>query len=261
MPHIQSPVRLQIPKERFLAPAAPGKLLRATLAVLCLLLGLTAPNPCLAADSLASDPPSAKSPASGITHEALVGRAAKNPLAALELAQFGIDQCDSDYFNQAVDLPSVVDKASTALIEVLRVQASQAGLGEGGQPLLLVMLAAADDNTLAMLKPLLTSEVRGFVNTGINGGYFAGQANGSARPAKGSLASALEKMPPGRRQIVPGKILSQEGDAASVAAQFIDPKAGSFALLLTMQRENGLWRVKEISNAKSLFTEAARRER
>lgn len=183
-----------------------------------------------------------------------------SPLESLHLAQRGVDECNADYFNQAVDLPSVVDKAASAMLAALSKQAEEGNLGDGGLAMAVGMLSTVDENAAALLRPLLVSEVRGFINSGINGGYFAGKPNGSVKPRRGTLASTLEKMPPGRRQILPGKVLSQKDELASVSAFFIDPEAGSFPLILAMQRENGLWRVKEISNAQELFDEASRRD-
>lgn len=188
-------------------------------------------------------------------------QASDNPLDSLHLAQRGIDECNADAFNRAVDVSAITGKASDALLSALRKQAASGNMGDSGLALAVGMLGSADEGTTSLIKPLLISEVRGFINTGINGGYFAGKADGSVTPSRGSLASTLEKMPEGRRQIVPGKLLAREGSKATVSGVFIDPKAGSFPLVLEMQHENGLWRVKEISNAQSLFEEAARRDK
>lgn len=227
---------------------------------LCLCLP-AAPGPCLAANGPASAAHEAVHDSVQESGDAgqLLRQAGKSPLAALKVAQYGIDVCNSDYFNQVVDVPAVVDKASDPLLAALRAQSTEKD--QSGQAMLLIMLATANEDTLAMLRPLLTSEVRGLVNTGINGCHFAGHPQKDSKAAKGSLASLLDKMSPGRRCIVPGKVLSQEGDRASVTAKFVDPKEGAFDLLLVMQQENGLWRVKEISNARKLFEEAIRRGR
>jgi hypothetical protein len=186
---------------------------------------------------------------------------AQGPLASLEIAQQGIDACDSDMFNRVVDVPSVVNSASDAIISALSRLAADGEL-DGGLAVALTMIGADRESPqMALIKPLLVSEIRGFVAAGINGGYFAGTPKQNFEPPRGSLASTLEKMPVGRRRIVPGKILSQEGDTALVSATFVDPKAGPFALELAMRLEGELWRVREIANAEALVREAVKRDR
>lgn len=187
--------------------------------------------------------------------------AADSPLQALTVAQQGIDECDSDKFNRVVDVNQVVSKASDDLIAALG-QMAQDGELEGSLGMALAMVGSDPQSPqMALIKPLLISEMRGFVATGINGGYFAGQPDNSVRPPRGSLASTLEKMPVGRRQIVPGRVLSSQEGKALVSATFIDPKAGEFALKLLLEQEGGAWRVKEIANAPDLVKEAVKRDR
>lgn len=186
--------------------------------------------------------------------------AADGPLEALALAQRGIDESNSDLFTRAVDVNSVTTAASDTLLAALQAEAADGTLGDANIVMALALLGSSGDSSQAgLLKQLLVSEVKGFVATGINGGYFAGAPNGTVKPPKASLASTLEKMPQGRREIIPGKVLSHAGDEAAVSAVFVDPKAGRFDLELGMRRENGNWRVKEISNAAELFKEARKR--
>lgn len=189
-------------------------------------------------------------------------QAADSPRAALLRAQEGIDAANSDLFNEAVDVSSVVDKVSDALLAALKEQAIKGELGDGNMAMLLALAASAEDSgQIALLKPLLATEVKNFVATGINGGYFAGKPNGSVSPSRGSLASSLKKMPKGRREIAPGKLLSEENGKARMAATFTDPKAGRLPLELVLEQQKGGWRVVEIANAKELFNEAAKRNR
>jgi len=190
-------------------------------------------------------------------------QAADSPRAALVQAQRGIDETDSRLFNAVVDVASVVDRASEVLIVAFREQAASGGdFGGGNMAVLLALAASAEDSgQIALLKPLLLSEVQGFVATGINGGYFAGKPDRSVKPPRNSLAGALRKMPVGRREIVPGKVHSQQGARARMSATFKDPGAGSLPLELVLEQQSQGWRVVEIANAKELFREATQRKR
>lgn len=187
--------------------------------------------------------------------------AASHPaLGSLALVQQGIDERNSDLVTQTLDIGAVVDKASDALVAALRDQGAQGTLGDSNLALALSFAALAEDSgQTALLKPLLISEVKGFVAAGVNGGYFAGTPDPSIKRSKGSLAGALDKLSPGRRQVIPGKVLSETTDTAVVSATFVDPKAGRLPLELAMEQRDGRWRVVEILNAKTLFGEAARR--
>lgn len=188
--------------------------------------------------------------------------AAGSPVAALEQAQRGIDAADSSLFNEVVDVASVVNRASDALFLALKEQAERGEVLEGNLGMLLSLAASSNDaGAMDLLRPVLVSEVKNFVATGINGGYFAGKPNNTVSPSRASLASALKKMPEGRRRIVPGAILSEQGGKARMQASFVDPKAGPLPLELLLEERNGVWRVMEILNAKELFSEAARRNR
>ena len=184
------------------------------------------------------------------------------PLESLAKVQQGIDACDSDAVTGVIDIPSVVGKASDALIDALQQQAADGNLGDSNLAMVLALAGVAKESgQAAMINQLLLSEVRGFVVSGVNGGYFAGKPNGSIKPSRTSLAGTLDKIPQGRREIIPGRILSQKDGSANVSATFVDPKAGKLPLELVMQEQHGAWRVVEIANARALFQEAARRNR
>jgi hypothetical protein len=67
-------------------------------------------------------------------------------------------------------------------------------------------------------------------------------------------------MPKGRREIIPGKLLSQQGKKARMSAAFHDPAAGVLPLELVIEQQGGGWRVVEIVNAKELLHEATKRK-
>jgi len=191
-------------------------------------------------------------------------RAADSPRAALVQAQRGIDEANADLFNAVVDVASIVDRASEVVIAVFREQALRSGSGPGapggGAMAVLPMLAASAQSPgqISLLKQILGTEVRNFVVTGVNGGYFAGKPDPSVAPSRNSLAGALRKMPVGRREIVPGKLLSQQDTKARMSATLNDPAAGSLPLVLVLEQHKEGWRVMEIANVKELIHEATK---
>jgi hypothetical protein len=188
--------------------------------------------------------------------------ASATPLDALVNAQKGIDRKDSDLFNQSVDVATVVDRASDELLAVMRDQAAADRVDAGNIGMILALTAVAEDaGQTPLIKQLLVSEVKTFIAAGINQGYFAGTPDKAVKLPHGSLASALPKMPTGRREIRPGKILSESGDSATISAAFLDPAAGRLPLELAMERRQGHWRVVEILNARSLFDQAVKHAR
>ncbi|MDR1489375.1 MAG: hypothetical protein LBS65_02655 [Desulfovibrio sp.] len=182
---------------------------------------------------------------------------AADPLSALVRAQEGIDTCDSGLFNSAVDLGAITDKAATALLNALRKASSEGRLE--GPAVLIVSLAGtmSDGGQDKLIRQLLHSEIKSFLAAGINSGWFSGQEK-HAPGGGGGFASYLKKIPRGRREIIPGKIVSEAKDSAVVTARFLDPQAGALPLLLELERRNGVWRVVEIKNAAELFTLAGR---
>lgn len=220
----------------FLIPPQSGKRFHfAALIVLCMVFGFAFPQPVLA-DS--------------------------DPLSAITLAQQGIEQSDSDLFNRAVDVDSVLNKASDTLNTALREQFAAGKLSGGAGAMILLLSTSEEDSAKAgLVKQLMVSEVKDFLAAGINGGYFAGKPNGTIKPSRGTLASTLPKMSKGRKELIPGKVLSQKDGKAMVSATFADAKAGRFPLTLALERQNGNWRVTEIANAAELLEEATKRER
>ena len=186
--------------------------------------------------------------------------ASPDPLSAVVMAQQGIDKADSDMFNQAVDVDSVLNKASATLNKALREQLAAGKMGGGAGAMVMLFTAAGDDPAQAgLLKQFMVSEVKSFVAAGVNGGYFAGKPNGRVKPESGTLAGTLPKMSKGRKELVPGKVLSHQDDRATVSATFVDAKAGRFPLTLALERQGGNWRVTEVVNAAELLDEATNR--
>lgn len=188
------------------------------------------------------------------------GAASSDPLSAIITAQRGIDESDADLFNRAVDLDSVLNKAYATLNTALRDQLAAGRLGGAPGAMLMLLTSAEEDSAQAgLVKQLMISEVKSFVAAGINGGYFAGKPGDRTRPERGTLAATLPKMAKGRRELAPGKILSQKEDKATVSASFTDPEAGRFPLTLGLERQNEHWRIMEIINAAELLDETTNR--
>lgn len=184
---------------------------------------------------------------------------ADGPLSALTTAQKGVDSCNSTLFTQAVDVTSVINTVADSLLQMLRTQTADGSITHSGLAMAVTMLDAADSSgQRALIMPLLHSEVKSLLATGINGGYFAGEPNGSVAPSPVSLASVLNSMPKGRRSIEPGKVLSEKDGKARVSATYVDPGAGRLPLVLDLERQGETWRVTGIANAPDLFKSSLR---
>ena len=197
---------------------------------------------------------------SGLGPSLSLAAASSDPLSAVVMAQQGIDQSDVDLFNQAVDVDSVLNKASGTLNTALREQLAAGKIGGSAGAMVMLLSSGEEDSAQAgLMKQFMISEVKSFVAAGVSGGYFAGKPNGRVKPERGTLAGTLPKMSKGRKELVPGKVLSQQDDKATVSATFNDAKAGRFPLTLGLERRSGNWRVTEIANAAELLKEATNR--
>lgn len=187
--------------------------------------------------------------------------AASGPLDSLHVAQQGIDQCDPDLFRQAVDVDAVFNSGFDTLLSVLADEVRAGNIG--GENALLAMaisgLNSGDGTNAALFKQLLSSEAKSFVSAGISGGYFAGNPNGKVSKDAGAFSSLLKDISKERKQLVPGKVISQNGNDAVISAQLVDGDAGRFPLKLRLEKDNGRWQVKEVLNAQELLQEANRR--
>ncbi|MDR2124401.1 MAG: hypothetical protein LBP38_05385 [Desulfovibrio sp.] len=181
---------------------------------------------------------------------------ADGPLSAAETAQKGIDACDSDLFSKGVDMDRV---ALRAVQDILKedVLSGQAEKKAGGAAGLLASLGAASPEQAALIARLLASELRGFAVSGINSCLFAGKEGAQSPRSGGMLAAALDRLPSGRREIRAGKILRLDKGKARISAEFVDPRAGAFPLVLGVERQNGAWRIVEIDNVPELLEQAA----
>ncbi|MDR1686901.1 MAG: hypothetical protein LBR82_10805 [Desulfovibrio sp.] len=181
---------------------------------------------------------------------------ADGPLSAAETAQKGIDACDSDLFNRGVDMDRVAFLAMQDLLKA-DILKGEAGKKNGGAAEILITLGAGSPEQAALIGRLLASELRGFAVSGINSCLFAGKEGAQPAQSGGMLASTLTRLAPGRREIKAGKILDRNKDKARISAEFVDPRAGTFPLVLGVERQNGAWRIVEIDNVPELLERAA----
>jgi hypothetical protein len=181
---------------------------------------------------------------------------AAGPLSAAETAQMGIDACDSDLFSRGVDMDRVALRAAQDLLKDGNLK-GQAEKKAGDAAGILLALGAGNPEQAALIGRLLASELRGFAVSGINSCLFAGKEGAQPARSGGMLASTLNRLAPGRREIKAGKILDREKDKARISAEFVDPRAGTFPLILGVERQNGAWRIVEIDNVPELLERAA----
>lgn len=187
--------------------------------------------------------------------------AAKTPLQALTLAQQAIDGSDPDAFKRVVDVDSVLSRGLDDSFAGIQKLAAGGEMRGSGAMLALVLVGASDPAKSKAIKQLLASEVKGFVTAGIRGGYFAGKPNGSVPADSGAFSPLLEGLSKSRKEIVPGRVLSQKAGSAVASATFVDHGAGRFPLELALENKEGGWRVVGINNAAALVEEAAKNAR
>lgn len=186
----------------------------------------------------------------------------KGPESAITLAQKGIDESNPEDFNKAVNVPAIVDKATDALMDAMQQLLADGALDNSNLGMMLSLVGAVGKSGQAdIVKQLLGTEIRSFVNTGIKSGYFSGKEEVEVKASGGSLSSLITRLAKGRRVLKPGEILEEKDDTAVMNAVFADPKAGEFPLKLGLERKEGNWQVVEILNARDLFNEALQRNR
>ena len=178
--------------------------------------------------------------------------AGQGPLEAIATAQKAIDGSDATLFNKVVDVDSILDKGLVSALEILN-QRMREGKLSNVNPVLALMLSgmAQDPAKVELVRVLLGTEIKKFVTAGINGGYFAGKPNGKV--GGGAFPSLLHGLSKDRKELVPGKVLSREGNTATLSATLVDHGAGAFPLELGLTREGELWRVTEIVNVHALL--------
>ena len=190
---------------------------------------------------------------------------AGGPLAAVTEAQRAVDKADVNAFNAAVDVDAILQKGLDAALPLLCEQAASGKLAEADPILALALAGAASDcrpenPQLIILRGLVQSEAKTFVSAGVGGGYFAGRPNG--RVSEDSAHSRLLRgMSKARKELVPGKLLSQQGDTAEASAVLRDAEAGEFPLRLKLERARDTWRVVEVLNAQDLARNAIQHRR
>lgn len=181
--------------------------------------------------------------------------AAQGPLDAVTTAQKAIDSSDATLFNKVVNVDSILDKGAASALDIL-TQKMRNGELVGVNPVLALTLSSMgqDPMKIEMLRGLLGAEIKKFVAAGINGGYFAGKPNGKGDG--GAFSGLLQGLSREKKELVPGRVLSEKGDAATISATLVDYGAGKFPLELGLIQENGLWRITEVLNIRALLDSA-----
>ena len=176
------------------------------------------------------------------------------PLQTVTVAQKGIDTSDYDLFNQAVDVDGLINNSLDTALKGLKTSMENGRL-EGANPVLMLTLGSLDFNDpikLAMIKGLLASETRNMISAGIRGGYFAGKPNGKVNKQQSAL---LEGLSDKRKELIPGKVISQSGSQAVITATLKDADAGNIPLELGVDKVQGSWRITHVRNAAKIVDE------
>ena len=186
--------------------------------------------------------------------------AGAGPLEAVGNAQKAVDTADTNAFNNAVDVDAVLQSGLNDGLSLLCEQAASGTLSDLDPMLALALAGVAadcrpDNPQVLILRGLVQSEAKSFVASGVGGGWFAGKPNG--RVQEDSMHTRLLRdISKGRKELVPGAVVSQHGDTAEISAVLRDAEAGNFPLRLKVERKTTAWRITEVLNARELVRNA-----
>ncbi len=186
--------------------------------------------------------------------------AANGPLSAITTAQKAIETSNVNLFYEAVDVDSILKKGTAAVTTVVMQKMQQGELGKVNPMLALALgsLGSQDTSKQEMVQLFIGSEVKNFISAGIGGGYFAGKPNGAVSAKAEGFTGLLKRVSKDKKELVPGKVLAQEDNAARISATLKDSDAGSFPLELGLVKTNGQWVINEILNPQALLEKTAK---
>ncbi len=178
---------------------------------------------------------------------------AGDPLYAVSQAQRAIDKQDMALFESVVDIDRMLSSASRESATVL------ASMQQGGDMpalppalgLALAGLGGGNPRAVDMFSSLLASEARKFIAIGITDGFFAGKTQKN-KSNKDKFPILFKGVSTARKELKPGKILENDGNAARVSTTLVDAEAGAIPLELGLSRDGGNWKIVKLDNISEL---------
>lgn len=185
--------------------------------------------------------------------------AGDGPLEAVGLAGKAIETADVDLFRSVVNMDALLESASE---DIRKELVSLAGKGQlkGINPTILALINEDDSLTAKLAVQLFSQDIKDYVAIGIRNGYFSGRQT-LPSDMTGPFPGIMKKASHAKKEIKPGKVLSQKGNRAVVSATLVDHQLGSFPLELGLAKTDRGWEVDSLVNARSLVKSLAEKKK
>lgn len=185
---------------------------------------------------------------------------AETPLNSLKELQRSIDTSDYDLFSEVMDVSSVVKSSIANGLSEFKKAASQGNYGDMDMTVTLLLSALDTGGSQdAATTKFIAREAELLLAAAVRGGYLAGKPDESKAGNAGLFKMALKQLGKGHKKIVPLKVVEQSDKSATVKALYTDTRNHRIPLTLKMQREDTVWRIKEVANIKEIIALAAPR--
>lgn len=181
--------------------------------------------------------------------------AAESPQLAIDQIQQAIDSHDPEFFEQYVDVRSIIDHGVDTLITEFRSNPS----GKKDNVLLDLLSGGLGQHSQSpagqQIKQLLAEETRKFVLRGVASGSFSGQeAKAQILPDGGIFALIFADASTARKEFRSIDLISSNNGQALVSGQVYDfgsERSYPILLNLTLQPQ-GHWKVQQVQNMPEL---------
>ncbi len=184
--------------------------------------------------------------------------AAQGPEASIAMLQKAVSTHDLALTERYLDIDGVTAKAMDVL---LADDAAIKALNSDALAVGLTLAVSGGANTVAVFKDFLQGEARVYVRHGVVSGAFAGNLVEGASTYGGLFKKAFRGK--GKDKIVfgPAKEMKREGESALVATTLAQGvKNHAYPLELRLERQDGVWRVVELTNARELIQQAVSKD-
>lgn len=199
---------------------------------------------------------SLQAPAHGANSQAT----SASPFTSFKELQYGIDTSDYERFSAIIDVPALVKSSVANGLSEFKQAAGKGDFGDMDMSVALLLNALdtnGDEN--AVTTKFIAREAELLLAAAVRGGYLAGTPDESKAGNAGLFKKALKQLGKGHKKITPLTIVEQSDTQATVKALYTDTRNHRIPLTLKMEKENSLWRIKEVTNIKEIITLATPR--
>ena len=183
----------------------------------------------------------------------LSGLAAEpGPAGAIQALQSAITTRDVALMERHINLDKVIGSAVDAVL----ADSNAIKQAEQTSPAVALVLAGmgSDERVKTVARHLLNTEMKQFVRYGVSSGTFAGTAKAGPHPGAGLFSSLLRGGAGDKKSFGSATVRNQTADTAQVTTSLADATSGeTYPLDLALQKQDGVWRVTEITNIHALI--------